>query len=56
MLVKLLRWLARRRVEPVYAPERRIKLPEEYGEEWLLSLEMHYGDEPLYYVDPPEWP
>ena len=20
------------------------------------SMEMHYGDEPLYYSDPPEWP
>lgn len=25
-------------------------------EERYMSLEMHYGDEPLYFSDPPEWP
>ena len=36
-------------------PPRRISAEEE-GELYLLSLEMHYGDEPLYFSDPPEWP
>ena len=35
---------------------RQVKLPEEYEEERIMSLEMHYGDEPLYLLDPPEWP
>ncbi len=30
--------------------------PEEEGELYEASLDMNYGDEPLYYSDPTEWP
>jgi len=43
-----------RRARPEYV--QLYKLPEEIMEERCMSLEMHYGDEPLYYSDPPEWP
>ena len=49
------RWYWRHFAREVYIPSR-YKLPEEVEEERLMSLEMHYGDEPLYLLDPPEWP
>ena len=39
----------------VYVPPR-FRPPEDLEEQRLASLEMHYGDEPLYYTNPPEWP
>ena len=55
-MIKFLRRLFRQQADPAPVRERRRMLPEEIEEERLLSLQMHYGDEPLYYVDPPEWP
>ncbi len=36
--------------------ERMPRMPEDIMEEELASMDMHYGDEPLYYSDPPQWP
>ena len=55
-MIAFLKWLFRRKAVAPPVRQRQVKLPEELGEEYLLSLEMHYGDEPLYYLDPPEWP
>ena len=55
MIGFLRRLFQQKAVVPVVR-ERQVKLPEELEEEYILSLDMHYGDEPLYYVDPPEWP
>jgi hypothetical protein len=35
---------------------RHLFTPEEREELRGASGDMHYGDEPLYYSDPPEWP
>ena len=42
--------------EPPLPPDKHYKLPEEYEEDEIVSMDMHFGDEPLYYVDPPTWP
>jgi hypothetical protein len=54
-------WWARTQllwVRPRYIEEIRPKfrLPEDIMEEEIASMDMHYGDEPMYYSDPPEWP
>ena len=49
-------WPMKPKAEPNGALRRRRMLPEEYMELRAQSLEMHYGDEPLYLLDPPEWP
>ena len=57
MLKRFLWWLGRKFQEkPQSLSTRQPKLPEEYEEEYWMSLDMHYGDEPLYLLDPPEWP
>ncbi len=42
--------------EPSPPEERQPMLPEEIEEERLMHMDMHYGDEPLYCSDPPQWP
>jgi hypothetical protein len=51
----ILRRVFRHKTKDIYRPSR-VKLPEEYMEEYYMSLDMHYGDEPLYLIDPPTWP
>jgi hypothetical protein len=51
----LAQWWGRRKPPP-FPSGPQVLLPEEVEELRRMSLEMHYGDEPLYYSDPPEWP
>ncbi len=42
--------------KPSDAVWRRVRAMEDIEEEKLASMDMHFGDEPLYYSDPPQWP
>jgi len=45
------------RKAPLPPEGRQPMLPEDVEESiYIASMDMHYGDEPLYYSDPPEWP
>ena len=56
MAQRILSWLFPFRESYAPGPERHYKLPEEIEEDRLMSLDMHYGDEPMFWQDPPEWP
>ena len=51
-----MKWPWQKETLPQVPKKRQRLLPEEIEELRIASLEMHYGDEPLYYSDPPEWP
>ena len=51
-----MRWPWQKKPQPQTPQKRRRLLPEEIEELRIMCLDMHYGDEPLYYLDPPEWP